>query len=80
MSVTDKYFSTSFISGGRIDHGHHENKAFQALHDTLEFNKAVQTGLDNLDTSKQSFVKQLLLIQQLSLMKIDNEEIHHLRR
>ena len=40
------------IPGGRIDHGHHANLAFQALHDTVEFNKAVETGLKIVDTSK----------------------------
>ena len=27
---------------GRIDHGHHANKAFLALHDTVELGKAVE--------------------------------------
>jgi len=29
------------VEAGRIDHGHHENKAFHALHDTVAFNEAV---------------------------------------
>ena len=29
------------VEGGRIDHGHHANSAYMALHDTLAFDRAV---------------------------------------
>ncbi len=36
-----------FIStGGRIDHGHHESRAFPALNDTVAFSEAVQKAMD----------------------------------
>ena len=34
---------------GRIDHGHHENKAQRALEQTLELDKAVSAALDLVD-------------------------------
>jgi alkaline phosphatase len=34
------------VEGGRIDHAHHDNNAYNALHDTVEFAKAVQVALD----------------------------------
>ncbi|MFZ5453469.1 MAG: alkaline phosphatase [Thermodesulfobacteriota bacterium] len=34
------------VEGGRIDHAHHANNAYHALHDTLEFARAVQVALD----------------------------------
>ena len=39
------------VESGRIDHGHHAGSAFNALTDTVEMAKAVQTALDkvNLD-------------------------------
>jgi len=33
------------VEGGRIDHAHHDNCAYHALHDTVEFAKAVQVAL-----------------------------------
>ncbi|KAL9969148.1 hypothetical protein ACROYT_G021324 [Oculina patagonica] len=33
------------VEGGRIDHGHHQNQAFRALHDTLAMDKAVSKAL-----------------------------------
>ena len=35
-----------YILGGLIDHGHHGNKGQKALTETLEFDDAVQVGLD----------------------------------
>lgn len=37
------------LPGGRIDHGHHEGKAKQALHEAVEMDKAI--GLAGLMTS-----------------------------
>ncbi|XP_062955116.1 intestinal-type alkaline phosphatase-like [Cynocephalus volans] len=31
-----------FVEGGRIDHGHHENKAYQALNEALMFDSAIE--------------------------------------
>ena len=33
------------VEGGRIDHGHHENNAYRALTDTIEFAKAIDVAL-----------------------------------
>ena len=33
-------------TGGRIDHGHHEGRAFPALNDTVAFSEAVQKAMD----------------------------------
>ncbi|KAG8305274.1 membrane-bound alkaline phosphatase-like [Homalodisca vitripennis] len=35
-----------FIEGGRIDHGHHENRAHLALDETVEFDKAIEIALN----------------------------------
>ena len=35
------------VESGRIDHGHHAGNAFNALSDTVEFAKAVQTAVEN---------------------------------
>jgi alkaline phosphatase len=34
------------VESGRIDHGHHAGNAYNALSDTIEFAKAVQTAMD----------------------------------
>ena len=34
------------VESGRIDHGHHAGNAYNALSDTIEFAKAVQTAVD----------------------------------
>lgn len=39
------------VSGGRIDHGHHEGKAKQALHEAVEMDRAI--GLAGRLTSSQ---------------------------
>lgn len=39
----------AFLSGGRIDHGHHEGKAKQALHEAVEMDRAI--GRADLMTS-----------------------------
>ena len=39
------------MSGGRIDHGHHEGKAKQALHEAVEMDRAI--GRADLMTSTQ---------------------------
>ncbi|KAH9495082.1 hypothetical protein Btru_018116, partial [Bulinus truncatus] len=33
-----------FVEGGKIDHGHHESRAAQALHDTISFADAIDTA------------------------------------
>ena len=35
------------VESGRIDHGHHAGNAYNALNDTVEFAKAVQTAVEN---------------------------------
>lgn len=35
-----------FVEGGKIDHGHHENKAEKALSETLEFSKAIELAVN----------------------------------
>ncbi|XP_002159471.2 alkaline phosphatase isoform X1 [Hydra vulgaris] len=40
------------VEGGRIDHGHHDNKAFHALHDAVELNHAVQKAKDITDPNE----------------------------
>ncbi|MCX4027186.1 alkaline phosphatase [Endozoicomonas sp. SM1973] len=37
------------VEGGRIDHGHHAGNAYRALHDTIEFSKAVATAIKMTD-------------------------------
>jgi alkaline phosphatase len=37
------------VEGGRIDHGHHANSAYLALHDTLAFSAAVERTLARVD-------------------------------
>jgi len=44
---SDGYFM--LVEGGRIDHGHHAGNAYNALHDAVEFAKAVQVAMDNTD-------------------------------
>ncbi|HEY8567629.1 alkaline phosphatase [Microbulbifer sp.] len=43
----DGYFL--MVEGGRIDHGHHAGNAYNALHDAVEFAKAVQVAMDKTD-------------------------------
>lgn len=41
------------VEGGRIDHAHHAGNAYRALHDTIEFSRAVEVALaetDSVDT------------------------------
>ncbi|XP_065640705.1 alkaline phosphatase, tissue-nonspecific isozyme isoform X6 [Hydra vulgaris] len=40
------------LLGGRIDHGHHANKAFHALHDTVELNDAVHKAKEITDSDE----------------------------
>ncbi|MDO6426136.1 alkaline phosphatase [Thalassotalea sp. 1_MG-2023] len=37
------------VESGRIDHGHHAGNAYNALEDTIEFAKAVQSAVDATD-------------------------------
>lgn len=39
------------VSGGRIDHGHHNNTAKRALYETLAFEDAVKTALQMTNSS-----------------------------
>ena len=38
------------VESGRIDHAHHAGNAYNALNDTIEFAKAVQTAIDNTNS------------------------------
>ena len=40
------------VEGGRIDHAHHYGNAHRALHDTLAFDAAVATALEEVDLEK----------------------------
>jgi alkaline phosphatase len=37
------------VEGGRIDHGHHAGSAFLALHEAVEFSRAIETALAKVD-------------------------------
>lgn len=37
------------MSGGRIDHGHHDNKARKALDETIEFSEAIRAAMSIVD-------------------------------
>lgn len=41
----------AMVSGGRIDHGHHNNTAKRALYETLAFEDAVKTALQLTNSS-----------------------------
>lgn len=41
----------AMVSGGRIDHGHHNNTAKRALYETLAFEDAVKTALQMTNSS-----------------------------
>lgn len=43
------------VEGGRIDHGHHENRAVLALRDAVEFSNAVAVAM-NLTSPKETLV------------------------
>lgn len=40
------------VESGRIDHGHHAGSAYNALTDTIEFARAVQTAVNSVDMEK----------------------------
>jgi alkaline phosphatase len=42
-------FPDTLLTGGRIDHAHHDTKAHLALDETVEFAKAVQAATDLTD-------------------------------
>lgn len=44
------------ILGGRIDHGHHNNTAKRALHETLAFEDAVKKALELTNSSETLIV------------------------
>ena len=48
------YIFLSFLlfPGGRIDHGHHDGSAINALTDTVAFNKAVAKALEIVNKGK----------------------------
>lgn len=48
LKQNDKGFFL-MVESGRIDHGHHASNAYRALTDTIEFSKAVQTAMDNVN-------------------------------
>jgi len=41
------------LTGGRIDHGHHDGQAVRALHDTVAMNKAVSKATDMINLGKK---------------------------
>jgi alkaline phosphatase len=40
------------VEGGRIDHGHHAGSAYLALHEAVEFSRAVETALGRVDLAE----------------------------
>lgn len=44
-----------FVEGGRIDHGHHDNKAKKALDETVQFAEAVERAL-NLTSEEDTLI------------------------
>lgn len=40
------------VEGGRIDHAHHAGNAFNALNDTIELSRAVETALNKVNTDE----------------------------
>lgn len=40
-STVDRQTHSMSLSGGRIDHGHHEGKAKQALYEAVEMDRAI---------------------------------------
>lgn len=46
------FFSSFFLPGGRIDHGHHDGKAVKALNEAVAMNKAVTKALQMVNKGK----------------------------
>ena len=44
------------ISGGRIDHAHHDSKAVKSLHEVVAFATAVQKAMDLTEESETLIV------------------------
>lgn len=44
------------VEGGRVDHGHHENSAYRALHDTVEFDRAIAAVAEVVDLNETLIV------------------------
>ncbi|XP_050414004.1 alkaline phosphatase isoform X1 [Patella vulgata] len=44
------------VEGARIDHGHHTNQARRALHDTVAFDEAIRTAIDNVNNEETLIV------------------------
>ena len=55
------------VEGGRIDKGHHENKAKHALEETLELEKAVKLAKSGLISEKFSNFPKMCQITILNL-------------
>ena len=45
-----------FVEGGRIDHGHHENKAKYAIDETAEFSKAIEAAMKKVNINETLIV------------------------
>lgn len=40
------------VESGRIDHGHHAGSAYAALHDTIEYSRAIQAAVDGTNAEE----------------------------